>query len=102
MSIAPRPAYRSIVHAFIVVAAYTLLFTWMCAPAILAHRYLSESDLYEYFLPVFLAPITTWSNFEFAGLPAFADPGDFSFYPPHFLFARVVGSWTGLIVCGFV
>jgi hypothetical protein len=33
---------------------------------------------------------------------AFADPGDFSLYPTHFLFARVLHSWTGFIVSAFV
>ena len=69
---------------------------------ILEGTYLAESDLYEYYLPIFLSPITTWSRFEFGGLPAFADPGDFTAYPPHFLFARLIGSWTALNVSAFV
>ena len=102
MSTAPRPRYPAALHAFLVVSAFTVVFTWMFAQPILANRYLSESDLYEYYLPIFLAPITTWSSFEFSGLPAFADPGDFISYPPHFFFARIVGSWTGFIVSAFV
>src|SRR5438093_3889642 len=97
-----RPRYAAALHALAVVAAYTLLFTWLFAYPIVSHRYLTESDLYEYYLPIFLAPITTWSVFEFSGLPAFADPGDFISYPPHFLFARVIGSWTGFIVSALV
>src|SRR5882672_8412310 len=89
-------------HAFAVAAAYGLVFTWLFAYPIVSHRYLTESDLYEYYLPIFLAPITTWSVFEFSGLPAFADPGDFTLYPTHFLFARVLHSWTGFIISAFV
>ena len=70
----------------------------MFARPLLDGTLLAESDLYEYYLPVFLAPITTWSSYEFAGLPVFADPGDSVWYPPHFLFARVIGSWTGLAI----
>ena len=88
--------------ALTVTGAYTLLFTWRFARPLLDGTLLAESDLYEYYLPVFLAPITTWSSYEFAGLPAFADPGDSVWYPPHFLFARVTGSWTGLTISAHV
>lgn len=102
MSTPSRARTRAVVHALVVVLAYALLFTWLYAQPIITQRYLSESDLYEYYLPVFLSPITTWSSFEFSGLPAFADPGDFSLYPPHFLFARIIGSWTGFIISALV
>src|SRR5258706_3560480 len=102
MPTAPRPRFHAALHAFLVVAAYGALFTWLFSKSIVTHGYLAESDLYEYYLPIFLAPITGWSSYEFSGLPAFADPGDFSLYPPHFLFGRVVHSWTGFIVCAFV
>ena len=102
MNTAPRPRPPAALHAFLVVSAFAIVFTWLFAQPIITHRYLSESDLYEYYLPIFLAPITTWSSFEFSGLPAFADPGDFTSYPPHFFFARIVGSWTGFIVSAFV
>ncbi len=98
----PRSRYPAALHAFVVVFAFGIVFTWLFAQPIITHQYPSESDLYEYYLPIFLAPITTWSSFEFSGLPAFADPGDFSSYPPHFFFARVVGSWTGFIISAFV
>ena len=102
MNTASRHAYRAALHATAVVFAYTILFTWLFARPIITRAYLSESDLFEYYLPIFLAPITTWSSFEFSGLPAFADPGDFTSYLPHFFFARIVGSWTGFIVSAFV
>src|SRR5258705_3024676 len=102
MHTATRPVRSAALHAFIVLSAFTLVFTWLFAEPIVHHRYMTESDLYEYYLPIFLAPITTWSSFEFSGLPAFADPGDFVWYPLHFLFARIIGSWTGLVVSAFV
>ena len=74
----------------------------MFADPIITRRLFSESDLFDYFLPIFLAPITTWSSWEFSGLPAFADPGDFVWYPPHFFFARVAGSWNGFVISAFV
>ena len=89
-------------HALLVVVSYAALFTLVFAKPIATHSYLADSDLYEYYLPIFLAPITTWSPFEFSGLPAFADPGDFTLYPTHFLFARVIGSWSGFIISTFV
>lgn len=89
-------------HTTSVIGGFTLLFTWLHARPILEHSYLADSDLYEFFLPVFLSPITTWSSYEFGGMPAFADPGDSSLYPLHFLFARILGSWTGLIISAYV
>jgi len=102
MSLEPSSRARAAVHALVVVACYTLLFAWLFSGALLRNAYPAESDLYEYYLPIFLAPITNWSSFEFSGLPAFADPGDFTTYPPHYLFARVIGSWTGLLISAFV
>jgi hypothetical protein len=89
-------------HALQVGGAFTLLFVWLYANPILEGSYLAESDMYEQFLPVFLSPVTTWSNFEFGGMAAFADPQDTAFYPLHVLFARIAGSWTGFIVSAFV
>ncbi len=89
-------------HAALVILASSLLFGWLFLSPIIDGQFLAQSDLYEYYLPIFLAPITTWSHFEFGGLPAFADPGDFVTYPPHFLFARIIGSWTGLSISAFV
>ncbi len=93
-------------HALLVVAGYIAVFGWLYARPVLNGTFLAESDLYEYYLPIFLSPITTWSHFEFSGLPAFADPGDFTSYPLHFLFARLFGwpalAWTALSVSAFV
>jgi hypothetical protein len=88
-------------HAVLVVGGYALLFGWLLSRPLVDGSYLAESDLYEYYLPIFLAPITTWSSYEFGGLPAFADPGDFSLYPLHFL-SRLVGSWALLAVSAYV
>jgi len=96
------PPPRHAREAILVVAGFTAVFGWMYLRPVLDGSYLIESDLYEYYLPIFLSPITTWSRFEFGGLPAFADPGDFSAYPPHFLFAHLFRSWTALSVSAFV
>ena len=86
----------------IVLGSYTAFFSRIWAEALSGGYILAESDLFEYYLPVFLAPITTWSHYEFSGLPAFADPGDFTQYPLHFVFARIVGSWPWLAVSAYV
>jgi hypothetical protein len=93
--------WRAAVHAGAVVAGYTALFAWLFAYAPLHAQYLSESDLFEYYLPIFLAPVTLWSPYEFSGLPAFADPGDFTLYPAYVV-ARLAGSWTALVASAFV
>ena len=89
-------------HALLVVTAFSALFGWLYARPVIEGSFLTESDLYEYFLPVFLSPSTIWSSYEFGGMPAFADPQDTVFYPIHFLFARLVGSWTAFVVSAFV
>ena len=89
-------------HALIVVAGFCVLFGWVYATPLIEGSFLAESDIYEQFLPHFLAPIMTWSNYEFAGMPAFADPQDTAFYPIQFVFARILGSWNGFIVSAFV
>jgi hypothetical protein len=88
-------------HAWVAAAGITALFGWLFAYPPLHHGYLAESDLYEFFLPTFLAPITQWSSFEFAGTPAFADPGDTSMYPIQ-LVARAFGSWYLVFVGAYV
>ena len=89
-------------HALLVVAAFSALFGWLYARPVIEGSFLAESDLYEYYLPVFLSPITIWSSYEFGGMPAFADPQDTAFYPIHFLFGRIAGSWTAFVVSAFV
>src|SRR5688572_10684448 len=90
-------------HAAIVFGAYTALFAWLFARPVLVDRgYMAETDLYEAFLPVLLSPLTTGSSLEFGGAPVFADPGEATPYPLHFLFARVLPSWTAFIASAFV
>jgi len=89
-------------HSVLVLAAPVGLFGWLFARFLLNDLYLVDSDLYELFLPVFLAPIRLWSSFEYSGLPVFADPGDYAFYPPNLLFGRLFQSWTLLIASAYV
>ncbi|MGE0590970.1 MAG: YfhO family protein [Vicinamibacterales bacterium] len=93
---------RGWTHAALVVAGFTALFAWLFGRALVGPGYFAESDLYEYFLPVFLSPVTTWSGFEFGGMPAFADPGDAAFYPLRILFGWLIPSWTAFIVSAYV
>jgi hypothetical protein len=99
---AARVTTRRLAHAGAIAGGFTLLFCWVFARPLLDGSYLSESDLYDYYLPVFLAPPAVWSSYEFAGMPAFADPENSTFYPLHLLFARVIGSWTGFIASAYV
>ena len=74
---------------------------WFWGRLIFDDGYLAHSDLYEYFLPVFLSPRTVWSVYEFAGFPAFADPQNTAWYPLH-LIARAIGSWSFYVVSAYV
>lgn len=97
---------RAFRQAAAVLSVFTLLFSWLFANSLVQGTYLSESDLYDFYLPIFLAPRMAWSSFEFAGLPVFADPENASWYPLHLFFSRVVGpgpvSWTAFVVSAYV
>ncbi|HZW54291.1 MAG TPA: hypothetical protein VFF00_09660, partial [Candidatus Elarobacter sp.] len=56
--------------------AFAALFGWLFRPLIATGAYLSESDLFDWFLPLFLSPPAVWSSDIFAGLPVFADTSD--------------------------
>jgi hypothetical protein len=85
-----------------VVAAFTLLFGWLYARPLVEDGWLSGTDLYDYYLPIFLSPITIWSAFELSGMPAFVDSQNAAFYPVNLLFARLLPSWTAYIVSAYV
>jgi hypothetical protein len=92
----------SIVHVTLVLVIPAALFAWLFARFLLNDLYLVDSDLYEHFLPAFLSSIRVWSSFEFSGLPVFADPGDYFFYPPNLLFRELIPSWTLLAMSAYV
>ena len=89
-------------HAFVVVAGYSALFTWLFSQPIVHGTYMAEGDLYDWFLPIFLSPISAWSHDMFGGLPLFADTSDSQAYVFHFLFAHVLHAWTGYVICAYV
>ena len=89
-------------HAAMVFGAFTLLFAWIFGQPLLKGSYLAESDLFDIFLPIFLSPRMVWSSYEFSGMPTFADPENMEFYPLHWLFSEVIGSWTGFIASAYV
>jgi hypothetical protein len=97
-----RRVWNAVRHPLAVVAAYTALFTGLYARPLVEGAYLAGTDLYDYYLPIFLSPITIWSTFELAGLPAMADSQNAAFYPLNLLFGHVFSSWTGYIVSAYV
>ena len=98
----PHRAWRAARHPLAVVAAYTALFTWLYARPLVEDAYLAGTDLFDYYLPIFLSPITMWSTFELAGLPALADSQNAAFYPLNLLFGHLFTSWTAYIVSAYV
>jgi hypothetical protein len=93
------PCFRT--H-FLPILGLAALFGWMFARFIVHGWYLADSDLYDYFLPLFLSPIRRWSSYEFSGLPAFADPGDFTYYPPNLILGEWAHSWTLVVMSAYV
>ncbi|MGH9350462.1 MAG: YfhO family protein [Vicinamibacterales bacterium] len=87
--------YPHLCHAA-AVAAYVLLFSWVHGESLVGDVYLVASDLYEYFLPIFLSPWATWSTYEFAGIPVFTDPNE-SYAPLHLLM-QMAGTWGAYVV----
>lgn len=74
---------------------------WFWSSLFRTPGYFAQSDLYEEFLPQFLAPLLTWSAVEFAGMPVFADPQNAAWYPVQLL-ARAMGSWSLYIASAYV
>jgi hypothetical protein len=101
-SVFDGPLWRIARHGLVVVGAYTLLFTWLHARGLVEHAYLAGTDLHDYYLPIFLSPITIWSPYELSGLPAFADSQNAAFYPLNLLFGHLLPSWTAYIVSAYV
>src|SRR5258706_5020301 len=89
-------------HAALVLAAYTLLFSWLFSRLLFSGVYLAESDLFDWFLPFFLSPPAKWSSDIYAGLPLFADTSDAIQYPVQFFFSRAIGSWSGYVISAYV
>jgi len=89
-------------HAAIVVAAFLMLCGWVFAQPLTSGRLLAESDLFDSYLPLFRSPALVWSSYEFAGVPAFADPENSAFYPVRLLFAHGFHWWNGFIVSAYV
>jgi hypothetical protein len=88
-------------HGLLVFGGYLLLFSWLLSRSLFGSSYLAQSDLYEYFLPLFLSPLMLWSRYEFGGLPAFADGADNSFYPIQ-LVARALHVWEVAPLAAYV
>ena len=101
----PRPirgAAAALLRGAVVAGAFAALFGWLFRPLIATGAYLSESDLFDWFLPLFLSPPAVWSSDIFAGLPVFADTSDAAHYPLYFFFARVAHSWSGYVILPYV
>lgn len=87
--------------ASVVVGVPVVAHLWFWSSLFRTSGYLVQSDLYEEFLPQFLAPLMTWSAAEFAGFPVFADPQNAAWYPVQLL-ARAAGSWSLYIALAYV
>ena len=96
------PPWRALRHALIVISAFALLFIWLFGRPIVERAYLVESDLFDSFLPRFLATFSPWSSFEYAGYLYAASSDDFPFYPLHVIFRHLIGSWNGFIISAYV
>jgi hypothetical protein len=93
--------YRSESVLVAVIVLPAALQIWFWSPLYTAFGYFSQSDIYEEFLPQFLAPLMTWSTMEFAGFPVFADPQNAAWYPVQLL-ARAAGSWSMYVVSAYL
>ena len=91
-------------HWKIVAVCASLAFTqiWFWSRLFSSELILAHSDMYEQFLPAFLAPAALWSSAEFGGLPLMADPQTTMWYPLHLLFAGAVEWWSAYVVSAYV
>lgn len=96
------PARARVRDLLLVAGGFALFFTWFYARPLIDGSYLSESDLYEQYLPMFLAPAMNWSPYEFSGFPVFADAQNVTGYLPYLLFDGVVHWWTAIAISAHV
>jgi hypothetical protein len=97
-----RSSSRTLGHAVLVLAGYSLVFCWVFGQPLSSGEYPAELDLYDWFLPIFLSKFALWSHEMFAGVPLFADTSDSQYYVVHFLFSHVLHWWTGYIIAAYV
>src|SRR5438552_17149257 len=98
MRLAQHPA----VHAGLVLAGYSLLYTLFFAPVLFTGRLLAPGDASDLSLPHYLVPHTLWTPLLFAGFPAMADPQVMTWYPPAVLLSGVPGSFNAFVVSAYV
>ena len=99
---ASAPAPARVRDTLLVGGGFALFFTWFFARPLIDGSYLSESDLYEQYLPMFLAPAMNWSPYEFSGFPVFADAQNVTGYLPYLLFDGAVHWWTAIPISAHV
>jgi hypothetical protein len=91
-----------LIHSGAVLALFALLYTIVFFPRICDGSSNISGDVFAYYLPVFLAPRSLWTNLLHSGFPSFADPQFQLWYPLNRLFALFPNTWEAFTISAYV
>lgn len=91
---------RTLAYCVAICCSYGALFAVVFLPTI-ATGLLAPADGIDNYYPSLLSPDKGWSPYLFCGYPTFADPQELTWYPPAWLFLRLLGSWNAFVVAGY-
>jgi hypothetical protein len=90
------------IHAGAVVLGFCMLYGLVFLPRLWHWPLNAMGDVFSYYIPVFYAPRSLWTQFLHTGFPAMADPQFQLWYPINRLFGLFPGSWEYFIVSAYV
>jgi Bacterial membrane protein YfhO len=91
-----------VIHASAVVLGFCILYGLVFLPRFWHWPLNAMGDVFSYYIPVFYAPRSLWTQFLHAGFPAMADPQFQLWYPVNRLFGLFPHSWEYFIVSAYV
>src|SRR5262245_15518447 len=89
-------------HAFFVVLAFSLFYTFFFSPVLFSSRILAPGDGISYFVPSYYAPTWFWDSSIWGGFPSFADAPRMFWYPPAIVLRLLPRSWHLFLLAAFV
>jgi Bacterial membrane protein YfhO len=93
---------KQLIHSGAVLTLFALLYTIVFFPRICDGSSNISGDVFAYYLPVFLAPRSLWTNLLHSGFPSFADPQFQLWYPLNRLFSLFPHTWEAFTISAYV
>ena len=94
--------YSRIVHIFLVLLFFSILYTLFFSPVLFSNRLLAPGDGITQSVPAFYSPRTLWTPLLLSGFPIAADVTPQTWYPISLLFSLIPNSWNAFVVSAYV